>query len=393
MYGDVAIPYDDFTFENGGKALRCIGFTNQSTILNEHLEGKSIWMVVPQKGMDVSTKRFSALLQAMKNANLAIIARYTYRIGTAPKLMALFPHEDSMLMHELFFKDNIVSIKLPSLMSKKYTPNEEQLELMDKFIDAMDLSSSNHPLHGRLNNLMDPGVQHAYRVIAYRAINPSDPIPAIDDDLKSLLTPPKLPNVDYDQMKKLFPVEQVKLTTREKLLQNIQNIDKDVIDENDLLANIQAKNDSEIIEIGTIRPHEDFLYLLNRGERFSVLAIQLQTVIVNLVTKVMVTVLSTDDKIYQALLTYRETAKLKGPYQYNDWIVTLKELLIDSEKTALWELVVTENLGLITKDESDISTVTNEEAAAFYKSDEFCTQAKRATDMDIGEGADLFDEL
>lgn len=390
MYGGVAVVYDDVTFENGGKALRCVGFTNQSNIWNEHLEGKSIWMVVPQKGMKVSTNQFSALIQAMKKANLAIIARYTYRNGTAPKLMALFPHDDSMLMYELFFKDNIVSINLPSLMSKKHTPNEEQLKFMDNFIDAMDLSTTKNPMHDRLNNLVDPGVQHAYRVIAHRAINPSDPIPVIDDDLKSLITPPILPNIDYVQMKKLFPVEPVKLTTQEKLRQNIQNIDKDVIDENDLIANIEAKNDSEIIEIGTIRPHEDFLYLLNRGERFTVLAAQLQTVIFNLVTKAMV---SMDDKIHQALLTYRETAKLKGPYQYNDWIVTLKELLKEREKMTLWELIVGENLGLITKDESESSTVTSEEAAAFYKADEFCTQAKRSTDMDTGEANDLFDEL
>lgn len=390
MYGGVAVPYDDASFDNGGKALRCIGFTNESTIKNEYLEGKSIWIVVPQKGMIATAKRFNALIQAMHNSNLVIIARYTYRNGTGPKLMALFSHKDSMLMYELFYKNNIVSISLPSLTSKKHCPSSDQFEFIDKLIDTMDFSNPKNPMSDRFKRLTDPSMQHIYRVIAHRAVNPRDPVPVIDDDLKSLITPPKMPNIDYDKMKTLFPIEPVKLTSKEKILQNIRNIDKDMVDDVELMANMQAQHENGITQIGTIRPHEDFLFLLNRGERFTVLTAQLQQVIHDLVTKAMI---SMNDKIHQALLAYRETAKHKGPYQYNEWIVQLKELLMEREKLTLWELIVNENLGLITKHESENSTVTLEEAAIFYKSDGFCSQVNRVTDMETGENDDLFDDL
>lgn len=391
LYGGVTVDYsDDSSKDNGGKGLLCIGFTKVSTILPEHFEGTSIWMVVPQKGFEVSAKRFSALIRAMKKANLAIIARYTYRAGTAPKLMALFPHDDSLLMHELYFKDNIVSVSFPSLNTKKYTPTDDQYEFMDKFIDAMDLNDPKNPSSERLKNLIDPGLQHSYRVLAHRALNPKDPLPKIDDDLLALITTPKVAEIDIDQMKTLFPTEPIKLTTREKFLRNIRNIDNDVVDEVGMIENLKAQNDSQITEIGTIRPAEDFLELLHRGEKFDKLGDQVQNVIVNLVTKAMI---SMDDKIHMALLAYRETAKQKMPYKYNEWIKTLKELLQEREKISVWELIVNESLGLITENETEISTVSVEEAAAFYKSDDFGKELNRVTDMDTGDGNDLFDDM
>lgn len=390
MYGGVPVPYEDVTFDNGGKGLRCIGFIDISYIKDECLEGKTIWMIVPQKGFETSAKRFSALIKAMQNLNLAILARYTYRNGTAPKVMALFPHDNSMLMHELFYKDSIVSVSFPSLQSTKCKPNNEQYEFMDKFVDSMDLTKKTSEKH--FKSLMDPGLQHAYRVIAHRAINPSDPVPAVDKDILALITPPKPSDMEIDiqQMKTLFPVKPVELSNKEKFLKNIQNIDNEVIDEVALIENLKAQNDSEISEIGTLRPSEDFLHLLNRGERFSALTVQLQNVIVTFVTKSMV---SMDEKIHQALFAYRETAKMKAPYQYNDWILTLKELLKEREKTTIWELIVKENLGLITAHESEISTVTAEEAAIFYKADDFQSTANQCTDINSSEANDLFDEL
>lgn len=386
MYGGVPVPYNDVVFDNGGKGLRCIGFTHESNIQMENLEGSSTRLVIPQKGYDSSAKRFSALVAAMRKLNLALIARYTYHTTSAPKLMALFPHdENSMVMHELFFKENMVEIRFPPLETRQFTPTDEQNEFMDKFIDSMDLSASK-----QFDHLMDPGLQHLYRVIANRAINPDDPVPSVDKDLLALITPPQPNGIDIEEMKNLFPLEEIKLTTKEKLLKNIQNIENDVGHEDELAANLNANHDIDITKIGTIRPTADFLFLLNSGERFDLLIVQLQDVIVQLATKSMVAM---DDKIHEALLAYRETAKQKGAYKYNDWIVNFKELLKEREKVKLWELIVNERLGLITASESETSTVTDENAVAFYKADDFYTQFNQNTDINMGDADDLLDEM
>lgn len=399
MYGGVSVPFEDTSFDNGGKGFRCIGFTAASKIRNEYLEGTTIWLVVPQKGYAVSAKRFHALIQAMKNKNYALVVRYTYRNGTAPKVMALFPHDDSMLMYELFFKDNIVSISFPSLQSKKFTPSDEQCEFMDNFMDAMDLtgqgSSENATKKSSselLKNLLDPGLQHIYRVIAHRAVNPNAQIPKVDADLLALITPPKQDDTSIaaERMKALFPLEPPKISNKEKFLQNLQNFDDEKVDAQSI-ANVNVKNDSDITKIGTIKPAEDFLYLLNRGEPFlPALAKQIQEVIVDLVIKSVVTM---NDKFHQSLFTYRETAKEKAPYQYNEWVETLKDLLKEREKIELWQLIVDEGLGLITANESETSTVTSEEAAAFYKTDDFCTESNRIVPMEFDDAKDLFDEM
>lgn len=387
MYGGVPVAYNAVEFENGGKGLRCIGFTKTSNIRTEHLKGGTIKMVVPQKGCESSAKRFSALLAAMQNLDLAIVARYTYHSKTAPAVMALFPHDEkSMLMHELFFKDNMISMTFPPLDTKKFTPTAEQNDFMDKFIDSMDLTKSS--LWNQFDGLMDPGLQHMYRVIAYRAINPNDPLPTVDQDLLALISPPKLNDDDLTKMKELFPLEEIKLTTKEKLWKHIQS---GSVDEVELMEKLNAKQpDIEITKIGTIQPMEDFALLLSSGERFTDLIKQLQDVIVQLATKSMV---SMDDKINKALFVYRDTAKQKGAHYYNEWIANFKELLKEREKVQLWEMIVNERLGLITKDESEISTVTAEEAAKFYKADDFYTQINQTSDVNMDDGDDLFDEM
>lgn len=386
MYGGTPQPFVDVVFDNGGKGLRCIGFTKASNIKTEHLEGSSTRMVVPQKGAESSAKRFSALLAAMRNLGLAIVARYTYSNASAPKVMALFPHDDkSMLMHELFYKDNIILMSFPPLETRKFTPTDAQDAFMDKFMDAMDLSGDT-----QYDHLMDPGVQHLYRVLAHRAINPNDPIPSVDEDLLALITPPKPKGIDIDEMKTLFPLEPIKLTTKEKLLKNIQNAGDEVVDEDELAANLNANHSIDITRVGTIRPAEDFAFLFNGGEALDKLAVQIQDVIVQLATKSMV---SMDDKIHQALLVYRETAKQKAPFKYNEWIVKFKDLLKEREKVQLWELIVKECLGLITTRESELSTITDENAAAFYKADEFYTQIKQSTDIHMDDADDLLDQL
>lgn len=391
MYGDVPIPFEDDKFDNGGKGLKFIGFTNINKIQDGHLVGDTIWAVVPQDGMITSARRFAAMIAAMKNLNLAIIARYTYRDGTAPKLMALFPSENSMLMHELFYKDNMVEIRFPLLQSKSTAPSEQQLDAMDKFIDSMDLTSNKDDQPEPFKKLLDPGLQYMYRAIAHRAINPNEPVLKLDDEIMALVRPP-VRTTNVDELKTLFPLEPQKLTSKEAWLQKVLKLEKEETNEStDPTTDVEKPAYHDIQKVGTVNPAEDFIKLLEMGEAFNALAVQIQTVIYDLVTKSLV---SMDDKVRKALHVYREEAKQKAAFKYNEWIEQFKDLLKEREKKQLFELIIKEKLGLITGKESETSTVSDEDAQQFYKIDDFNTQRTQSNNNDIEDtDMDMFDEM
>lgn len=113
MYGTTPIAYDTsvLKFNSGGKSLQCIGFTSASLIKDQYLAGTGSWSVVSQNGFPVSEKMLIALVQCLREADMAIVARYVYGSNTKPKLMALFPTDSrveykslaSLTMAELFF--------------------------------------------------------------------------------------------------------------------------------------------------------------------------------------------------------------------------------------------------------------------------------------------------
>lgn len=394
MYGGEPIPFEDEKYDNGGRGLKFIGFTDIAKIRDSYFTGGTIWVVVPQDGMVSSAKRFAAMLQAMHNKQYAIIARYTYSNNSGPKVMALFPDENCMLMYELFYKDSYVDLRFPKLISKTTTPSAEQLEAMSRFVDSMDLSSGDNDKKNvndgepePFKKLLDPGLQHMYRCIANRAINPSEPVLKVDDEIMSLVRPPKR-DTNIDELKTLFPLEPAKLTAKEAFLQNILKVEKQ---EDDSDNPAKRPKYQDVHEIGTVKPAEDFVKLLEFGEAFSLLAEQIQTVINNLVLK---SIVAMDEKVLQALLAYRETAKQKAPFRYNEWIAQFKEVLKEREKIQLWQSIINENLGLITANESEMSTVSDEEAQRFFKSDDFNTQHNQSNNNEIeNSDMDMFDDM
>lgn len=116
MYGDSAVAFDaslrTMRAEEHVKCLKCFGFTSQSLIRDEHFAGTGIWSVVAQPDFSVSEKMFAHLVAALKTGKLALLARYIYRNGLRPKIMALFPVESklpyknaaSLHMFELIYK-------------------------------------------------------------------------------------------------------------------------------------------------------------------------------------------------------------------------------------------------------------------------------------------------
>lgn len=398
IYGQTGIAHENAEkFNNGGKSLICLGFTKRSNIKDEYLSGESIRAMVPQKGFGVAAKQFTGLTTAMRENELVMIARYTYNANSTPKMVALIPnttHEDhpdhhSLLMFELFYKNNMVNVNFPTLASEKTKPSNEQYDAMVELINSMDLMSTGES-SGKFEKLVDLTQQKVVRAVVKRALDPDDPVQRKpDEDLLDLMTPPKTAELEQciQLLKPLFPLEVAKATKAaffQKIRETPQATDKVPSKDDD-----SNNNNNDLSEIGTRTPAEDFAELLHRGERFSVLAGQMQKVIIDLVFKTMTLM---EEKIVQAIFIYRETAKNKAAYSYNEWIQEFKQKLLDFGKLDLWQkLVVEQKLGLITNEESDTSTANNKESAEFYEVK--VPSAGAQMDVDNNDDADEGDVL
>lgn len=169
------------------------------------------------------------------------------------------------------------------------------------------------------------------------------------------------------EIKKIFPMEKVAKPAAEQFYAKLKSISSATGDGN-LVATAAAvqeqKDESNLVEVGTVTPAEDFAELLRRGEKFATLCTQIQNVISDLIFK---TVVIQMEKCAMAIMMYREESKIMGAFRYNEWILEFKQILLVRKKIEVWEnIIVKECFGLISSEESETSTVAIDEVKEFY---------------------------
>uniref|UniRef100_A0A182YMS2 Uncharacterized protein n=1 Tax=Anopheles stephensi TaxID=30069 RepID=A0A182YMS2_ANOST len=417
MYGSTAVPYDntiDIEYRSGEARLACLGFTASSNILEEHLGAKGSHVVVAKKGCTASNHKLSALVKAMAELNVTMIAAKVYRKDNRPRLNALVPtyrnEVPCLTMLELIFKDELCCLKFPPLLKSKPKPTAEQYDAIGKLIDSMNLMDAFDDSNGEareafaLHGTYNPTLQHVYRAVARRALNPNQPLPAEPDSTLQELTtvPTKVADRSkpaLEDVKKLFELKEIKQNTRAEWLQRMAKVKLEddatsivsTVDSGILMDDDDDTDRRTVVSVGTITPAQDFALLLRRGEKFATVATQLQNVLFELLFTSM---RPPGDKVVAALIVYRSEARNLGPYRYNEWMTEFKQMLLTRRKEAFWEAVIVgKRLGLIDSQESDMSTVSVEQAATFYETP---TQSKPAVESSAGDEIDsdsLFDEL
>lgn len=407
MYGSTPIPIDTEFSENKNTvtSLMCIGFTKEKTILDEYFSGSGTSLVVPQKASPVSAKLLKALVAAMIKSKMVMIARRVYRRGSQPTLNVLLPkmHNNELpcfSMIQLTYAENLKYFNFPSLKCQKIEPTAEQYDVIDQLIDSMDLmtavddDSGSHEAFAYKKTL-NPSTQYIYRCIAQRALHSRDPLAPPEQELLDMLEIPKKlkdqAKPHMDKIKEIFKLEVVeKPKYNYKFQIDLQNKEAIPAAGIDGVANDDDENQRNIVEIGTVTPVDDFVYLFARGEKFPSLCVGLQKVIGDLLFKSMTVQI---DKIKMSMLYYREEAKQRGAHYYNNWMTEFKAEVFSRSREDFWEkVVVAEQLGLITVDESDTTLVTAEEGKAFYEEKVETVTANRAVgdDVDID---DLLDDM
>ncbi|ETN65831.1 ku P80 DNA helicase [Anopheles darlingi] len=418
MYGSTVVPYDntiDMDYKSGEAGLTCLGFTASSNILDEYLSGKGTYLVMAKKGCAGSEEKLTALVKAMMALNVVMMAAKIYRKDTKPRLQTLFPimHEQRypcLVMLELVFQDEINLVRFPSFLTSKHQPSPEQYAAIDKLIDSMNLMDAVEDEHGvsheafGFNETHNPNHQFLYRSVVHRAMHPNAAsLPVVDSDISELVSVPKKlvhrAEAAMDEIKQVFPLEEQKRITRAEWLHRMAAMHQgggDAATSSAASAPGLDAIDEEserrvVLAVGSTTPAEDFDLLLRRGEKFVTVANQMQTVIFELLFTSMHTPV---EKVIMALMMYRGEAQKLGPFRYNEWMTEFKQVLLGRSKHEFWEqVIVREKLGLIDVSESDMSTVSVDDAIEFYRipvTTQSTTETIVKDDVDLDT---LFEEL
>lgn len=201
--------------------------------------------------------------------------------------------------------------------------------------------------------------------------------------------PKKLKEQSVDEIKKIkeiFPLEKVVNKQLEIFMKNKYSMtmksDEDAIPLPD--------DTNNLMEVGSISPAEDFIFLLKRGEKFVTLCIQIQNVISDLIFKA---IEIQRNKVCSAIMAYREEAKIMGAFRYNEWILNFKKDLLNRGKEVFFaDVIVKEGFGLISEKDTSESGVTEEEVVAFY-GNVVDTNKESKQDEFLENVDDLFDDM
>jgi hypothetical protein len=373
MYGKQVCPVDeDMKFDGGKKCLSCIAFCKRTYIPPKFFIGDGCHLVVPQPNLEKAARLFAALVTAMLAKNYVMIARKIYRDSVKPHLVVLVPKKEEagmyLTMMELPFDEDVIYTQFPSLKSEKYKTSQEQAAAMDELVNRMDLMHAIEDDSGISEHIvsLNPVQQHMCNTVAYRALNPGNPLPPFDDELMKLFDVPqkiKKESQDaIDEIEKLFKLETVQARVKKPFGQKTKEVDAD----GDIP--MESENESEkktITKIGTITPAEDFLYLVKySADRLTNLCDQIESIIFEYVFRITA---DFTDKAIETIAAYREIAKANCPLNYNKWVREFKEAMIQRNKVDQFhKIFTTEGLGLISINESGISTISIDDQVAFY---------------------------
>ncbi|KAK7789806.1 hypothetical protein R5R35_001186 [Gryllus longicercus] len=421
FFGSTAVPFNEcdeeqMRYKSGEKCLNILGFVRCTDIPRRYFIGDGCYYLVPQKKFPAAQQVLSAFIKALKDQEKVAIATKVYRKDTSPNLVALFPllkkKYKCILVVELPFSEDVNEFVFPRVVPEKEEPDAEQLAAVDGLIDAMDLTKI--PIEDgstetfRVKETTDAGLMYHFRCVAHRAMHPNDPLPEDFPDIKAMLSCPFQSNANYklalevvkDKCKLVEQPEMTSLKKEDQHKRRKKSSDKDdsnpqpstsrdgvnafISDTNEEISIVK----NTLVEVGTVKPHEDFTALVTRGENFKTVCDQMEKVILKLVLNSFGS--ESFPKALVALTTLRKSCVQKDPGIYNAWLPEFKTALNDRDRLNFWELVAKDGLGLINSEESPMSAISQEDALAIFKDSKEVGGANEEQELDVD---DLIDEM
>lgn len=410
-YGTTIVPFsaedkENLGYKAGPKSLSILGFTSKDTFPMYLLTGECVYVITGKDKDEHSETALSAIIQAMNEENYVAVARKVYSDDRGLSLCVLYPkveeiegedgtyYKECLLLIEIAFHEEVKSLEFGSLEPVAKTITPAQYECVDKLIDEMDLMTADRDENEEpcealeWSNLHEIKNQFFQYCVIQRGLYPDRPIPKeLPPRFKEFVTLPKTliqKNKDLGlALKQLFTIEVKEEKKPDLKGKNVmgQKIDVDNKNKVDVFSRIKKDddasssngfNDSGIVndslELSEPSLENDFKRLFNKKEHPK------ETAIDNLIKYYHEDMGSSKEEIIKVLVSCISSIRQRGvngiPEDYNFWLIKFKRFCCERGGIWLeiWELIVSDNLGLISNKENKNSRATEDEAEQFLRS-------------------------
>ncbi|KAJ3127586.1 X-ray repair cross-complementing protein 5 [Nowakowskiella sp. JEL0407] len=251
-------------------------------------------------------------------------------------------------------------------IDRRKVPPNEAIQIVDAFIEAMDISTEDEPV-------FNPGSQRMYQCIAHRAMYPNDDLPPQDERFLKGILPNENVIVNatpiMERLKTAFQIEKLekKATKRTWAPSEAEPVNFDALLDgsqandggekrvriDDAELSIEGITEAGVEKVGTVDPVGDFEKILKRrdGDFVNDALNQMSQIITKLVTE------SLGDSLYgKAILcvsALRKHSIIEGEVEFfNNWIKLFRENTLSQARYAsFWKRIVTGNITLINEAE------------------------------------------
>uniref|UniRef100_A0A663DV86 X-ray repair cross-complementing protein 5 n=1 Tax=Aquila chrysaetos chrysaetos TaxID=223781 RepID=A0A663DV86_AQUCH len=414
-YGSDIVPFskedeEQMKYKTEGKCFSVLGFSRSSQIQQHYYMGNQVLKVFASKDDENAAVAFSALVHALDELKAVAIVRYAYDRRCNPQIGVAFPYikdaYECLIYVQLPYMEDLRQYIFSSLKNnKKCIPTADQLSAVDSLIDSMNLVYEDDDGETfedlfKPSKIPNPHFQRLYQCLQHKAFHPNEPLPPIEPHLLEMLEMPCVVKercqAPLEKVKALFPLKEVGKKKEEKTAQDIfkdnsedgPNPKKPKIEDEEGSFSIIKLAEGNVTSVGSVNPAEDFRILVRQKNA------DFKDVSQQLINRIDQFLENKGSQYYMkgisCIRVFREEAmKLFKVQCFNDFLQALKSKVEDKALADFWEVLIQDRISLITKDETEESSVTTEEAEKFLAPKE----KKNETLPPADEGGDVDDLL
>ncbi|EHA53989.1 hypothetical protein MCOR27_006885 [Pyricularia oryzae] len=400
LYGRTAVPMPESEFNitklETKKSFTIIGFIAWEKYERFLNMGESS-VIFASKFNEKDELAFSALVNALYETESYGVARLVAKDGKEPQLLLLMPHIDTDIeclydvplpfaedirYYQFPPLDKVVTLGGQTLTKHRLLPSDELEEAMSDYVDAMDISAAGGDdeeaqEYAPIEDTYSPIIHRVNQAIRFRVVHPDKPLGLDSEVLTRYSVPPrKVTSHAKDQIERLIKVAEVKKVPpkakgkrQREVVKPISGLDVDALLNNSSNGSSKAKR-AKISAENSVPEFKQMLASADKVETIENATKQMGEVVTSFINTSMGDM--NYDRAAENMRVMRdELVALEEPVFYNDFLKSLKTKIVSGElngdRREMWWRIKFEKLGLITKKESEVSSVTEEEAVQFFK--------------------------
>ena len=338
------------------KCMKLLGYLKYHEVPREYFMG-SVEMVLPGPAQQQEVA-FAAIVHALYTRDDAILVRYCPRDNQKPRLGVLTPCIKPdlvcMWLNYLPTEEDVRDYNFADLTES--TP--QQRAVARDFINALGLDTEEEKL--KPTSTFNPTLQYFYQCLTAKAENPQCELPPLDPNIEAYLRPDEELFAKAEQVCKEFAssfvLKEVEVPKKEKKSY------AEVLEKKPEELPISEPFNEEISEI---TPVEDFYRLLRdrQVDRVDSAVSQMKELILKLVESSFRG--NNYPKAIECLKNLRQGCLDEDEIDTWNQFMMKQVKALQQLHSEFWNQVVEENISLITSEESEKSTISQQEAQHF----------------------------